>query len=71
MIQGIRFAKQLIAEGLIDGDPMFQFCLGIPWGAEADVETMIYMKNRLPEQLVVADVIKVKALALESLQLLL
>ncbi len=45
----IRFAKQLIHEGLIDGAPMFQFCLGIPWGAEADVETMTYMKNRLPE----------------------
>lgn len=45
----LRFAKQLIAEGLIDGDPMFQFCLGIPWGAEADEETLLYMKNRLPE----------------------
>lgn len=45
----IRFAKQLIAEGLIDPEPMFQFCLGIPWGAEADAETMQYMKNRLPE----------------------
>ncbi|WP_270180769.1 3-keto-5-aminohexanoate cleavage protein [Alkalihalobacillus sp. CinArs1] len=45
----VRFAKQLIDEGLIDGDPMFQFCLGIPWGAEADAETMLYMRNRLPE----------------------
>ncbi|WP_407270509.1 3-keto-5-aminohexanoate cleavage protein [Radiobacillus sp. PE A8.2] len=45
----LRFAKQLINEGLIDGDPMFQFCLGIPWGADADTETMLYMKNRLPE----------------------
>lgn len=45
----LRFAKQLIQEGLVDGDPMFQFCLGIPWGAEADAETMMYMKNRLPE----------------------
>ncbi len=45
----LRFAKQLIDEGLVDGDPMFQFCLGIPWGAEADEETMVYMKNRLPE----------------------
>lgn len=45
----LRFAKQLIAEGLVDGDPMFQFCLGIPWGAEADEETMLYMKNRLPD----------------------
>lgn len=45
----LRFAKQLIDEGLVDGDPMFQFCLGIPWGAEADEETLLYMKNRLPE----------------------
>ncbi|UOQ49882.1 3-keto-5-aminohexanoate cleavage protein [Gracilibacillus caseinilyticus] len=45
----LRFAKQLINEGLIDDDPMFQFCLGIPWGADADVETMLYMKNRLPD----------------------
>ncbi|WP_181350171.1 3-keto-5-aminohexanoate cleavage protein [Thalassobacillus sp. CUG 92003] len=45
----LRFAKQLIDEGLVDGDPMFQFCLGIPWGAEADAETILYMKNRLPE----------------------
>lgn len=45
----LRFAKQLIDEGLIDGDPMFQFCLGIPWGAEADAETIMYLKNRLPE----------------------
>lgn len=45
----LRFAKQLVNEGLIDGDPMFQFCLGIPWGAEADAETILYMKNRLPK----------------------
>lgn len=45
----LRFAKQLIDEGLIDGEPMFQFCLGIPWGAEADAETIMYFKNRLPE----------------------
>ncbi|MBN9654223.1 3-keto-5-aminohexanoate cleavage protein [Halobacillus sp. GSS1] len=45
----IRFANQLVEEGLIDGDPMYQFCLGIPWGAAADAETMLYMKNRIPE----------------------
>ncbi|MEM9844606.1 MAG: 3-keto-5-aminohexanoate cleavage protein, partial [Pseudomonadota bacterium] len=28
----IRFAKQMVAEGLIDAPPMFQLCLGIPWG---------------------------------------
>jgi len=45
----IRFANQLIQEGLIEGDPLFQFCLGIPWGAEADAETISYMKSRVPE----------------------
>ncbi|GIO22219.1 3-keto-5-aminohexanoate cleavage protein [Oceanobacillus sp. J11TS1] len=45
----VRFANQLIEEGLIAGDPLFQFCLGIPWGAAADAETMAYMKNRIPE----------------------
>ncbi|TCP30571.1 uncharacterized protein (DUF849 family) [Scopulibacillus darangshiensis] len=44
----VRFAKQLIDEGLIDGDPLFQFCLGLPWGADADAETMIYMRDKLP-----------------------
>ncbi|MCM3570292.1 3-keto-5-aminohexanoate cleavage protein [Neobacillus mesonae] len=45
----LRFANQLIEEGLIDGDPMFQFCLGIPWGADADAETMLYMRDKLPK----------------------
>ncbi|MBZ9537342.1 3-keto-5-aminohexanoate cleavage protein [Modicisalibacter tunisiensis] len=42
------FARQLQAEGLLDGDPLFQLCLGIPWGAEADTETMLAMRNKLP-----------------------
>ncbi|QDI92578.1 3-keto-5-aminohexanoate cleavage protein [Salicibibacter halophilus] len=45
----IRLANQLIHEGLIDGDPMYQFCLGIPWGAAADAETISYMKSRIVE----------------------
>lgn len=45
----ISFAKQLISEGLIDGTPLFQFCLGIPWGAENDPETLEYFKTRIPE----------------------
>jgi uncharacterized protein (DUF849 family) len=45
----VRFAKQLVEEGLITGDPMFQFCLGLPWGAEVEAETMIYMRDKLPE----------------------
>jgi len=43
------FARQLQKEGLIDGDPLYQLCLGIPWGAEADTETMLTMRNKLPE----------------------
>ena len=42
------FAKQLIAEGLVDDPPMFQFCLGIPWGAPVNPETMAYLKHELP-----------------------
>ncbi|GAA6821222.1 3-keto-5-aminohexanoate cleavage protein [Staphylococcus sp. 18_1_E_LY] len=45
----VSFAKQLIKEGLIDGQPMFQFCLGIPWGLENDPETIEYLKTRIPE----------------------
>lgn len=45
----IRFANQLVEEGYIEGDPLFQFCLGIPWGAAADAETISYMKSRIPE----------------------
>ncbi|ARS51746.1 3-keto-5-aminohexanoate cleavage protein [Kushneria konosiri] len=44
----IRFARQLIDEGLIDGDPLFQLCLGIPWGAEAETQTMLTMRDLLP-----------------------
>lgn len=44
----IRFARQLTDEGLLMGDPMFQICLGIPWAAEADTETMLTMRNHLP-----------------------
>ena len=42
------FAKQLVAEGLIDDPPLFQLCLGIPWGAPYDSETMAYQKSQLP-----------------------
>lgn len=44
----IRFAKAMVDEGLIDAPPMFQLCLGIPWGADQTVETMAAMKAQLP-----------------------
>jgi uncharacterized protein (DUF849 family) len=46
----IRFAGQLIKEGLIDAPPLFQICLGIPWGAGADAESMLAMRNALPKE---------------------
>lgn len=42
------FARTLVAEGLIADPPMFQLCLGIPWGAPADTATMAYMAKELP-----------------------
>jgi uncharacterized protein (DUF849 family) len=42
------FAKQLCSEGLISGKPLFQLCLGIPWGAPYSSETMAYQKSLLP-----------------------
>ncbi|MEP7247623.1 MAG: 3-keto-5-aminohexanoate cleavage protein [Gammaproteobacteria bacterium] len=45
----IEFGKQLIAEGLIDGTPMFQFVLGVKWGAPADTATITYMRGLLPQ----------------------
>lgn len=44
----IRFAGQMLAEGLIDDPPLFQICLGIPWGADQSVDTMKVMKDALP-----------------------
>jgi uncharacterized protein (DUF849 family) len=44
----IWFANQLIDAGLITSPPLFQLCLGIPWGAPADTESMLAMRNALP-----------------------
>ncbi|HNW01265.1 MAG TPA: 3-keto-5-aminohexanoate cleavage protein [Burkholderiaceae bacterium] len=41
------FANQMIREGLLK-DPIFQLCLGIPWGAPADTTTMKAMVDNLP-----------------------
>ncbi len=44
----IELAKRLIADGHIAEPPLFQLCLGIPWGAPATPETMASMRDRLP-----------------------
>ena len=45
----IRFARSMIDEGLIEEPPLFQICLGIPWGAGADTATMMAMRDALPD----------------------
>ena len=43
------FAKQLASEGLIDDPVMVQLCMGIPWGAPDDLNTLMAMVNNVPD----------------------
>jgi len=45
----IRFAQHLIDRGKLSSPPLFQLCLGIPWGAPATVESMLHMRDMLPD----------------------
>jgi uncharacterized protein (DUF849 family) len=38
----------MLTEGLLAEPPLFQICLGIPWGAPADTTTMKAMTDSLP-----------------------
>ncbi|MGI9451502.1 MAG: 3-keto-5-aminohexanoate cleavage protein [Geminicoccaceae bacterium] len=42
------FVNQMAAEGLLADPLMVQLCMGIPYGAPADVQTMQAMVNQLP-----------------------
>jgi uncharacterized protein (DUF849 family) len=44
----VAFARQLLAEGLLNDPPLFQVCLGIRWGAEADTRNFTAMVDKLP-----------------------
>ena len=46
------FAKQLIAEGLVDEPAMLQLCMGIPYGAPDDPGTLLALVNQLPSDCV-------------------
>jgi len=46
----IWFAKHMIEQGLIDAPPLFQVCLGIPWGAPATPGVFQAMVNELPTE---------------------
>ncbi len=45
----LRLAARMVDDGLIDSPPMFQLCLGIPWGAPATANTVGYLRNMLPD----------------------
>ena len=43
-----RLAAKMVEDGLIEGTPLFQLCLGIPWGAPATGQTMAFLASLLP-----------------------
>ena len=43
------FAKQLVAEGILDDPALVQLCMGVPWGAPDDLNTFMAMVNNVPE----------------------
>lgn len=45
----IEIAKHLIQNNLVKGTPLFQLCLGIPWGICGDVKNLLMMKDALPQ----------------------
>jgi len=44
----LALACKMIRDGLIDDAAIFQFALGVPWGAPANAETAILMRGMLP-----------------------
>jgi len=44
----IEIAKNLLENGLVEKPPVFQLCLGIPWGIPASSKKMLLMKECLP-----------------------
>jgi 3-dehydrocarnitine:acetyl-CoA trimethylamine transferase len=48
----VRFASYLVEKGYISHPPLFQLCLGVPWGAPATTETMVAMRQALPPRAV-------------------
>jgi uncharacterized protein (DUF849 family) len=44
----VNMAGRLVAQGLVAGRPLFQFCLGIDGGAAASAESIFAMRSMLP-----------------------
>lgn len=43
------YAKQLVADGILEPDALVQLCMGVPWGAPDDLNTFMAMVNNVPE----------------------
>ncbi|MEO1316393.1 MAG: 3-keto-5-aminohexanoate cleavage protein [Pseudomonadota bacterium] len=41
-------AKRLVEEGVLDGPALVQLCMGVPWGAPDDLNTLMAMVNNVP-----------------------
>jgi 3-dehydrocarnitine:acetyl-CoA trimethylamine transferase len=44
----IMLARRMVEQGDIGASPLFQICLGIPWGSPATPESMLHMRDLLP-----------------------
>jgi len=43
------YAKQLVADGVLEPDALVQLCMGVPWGAPNDLNTFMAMVNNVPD----------------------
>ena len=43
------FARQLVEEGILPEPVLVQLCMGVPWGAPDDLNTLLAMVNNIPE----------------------
>ncbi len=43
------YAKQLVADGVLEADALVQLCMGVPWGAPNDLNTFMAMVNNVPD----------------------
>lgn len=42
------FARRLVEEGVLQGPALVQLCMGVPWGAPNDLNTLMAMVNNVP-----------------------
>ena len=43
------FAKELVKEGVLEPNALVQLCMGVPWGAPDDLNTLMAMVNNVPD----------------------